>query len=99
MTFQDKVVFITGGTRGLGKAMAQGFLDLGASVAVNDKDPQFVATFEEEHKGRQVMAFTADITNYEEMETVAAKVWEEWAKWTSSSTTPASWRLWSHQKR
>jgi NAD(P)-dependent dehydrogenase (short-subunit alcohol dehydrogenase family) len=60
--------------------MAQGFLDLGASVAVNDKDPQFVATFEEEHKGRQVMAFTADITNYEEMEAVAAKAWEEWGK-------------------
>jgi NAD(P)-dependent dehydrogenase (short-subunit alcohol dehydrogenase family) len=80
MTFQDKVVFITGGTRGLGKAMAQEFLDRGATVAVNDKDPQFVATFEEEYKEKQVMAFTADITRYDEMETVATKVWDTWGK-------------------
>ncbi len=43
MRFKDKIVFITGGTRGLGKAMAQGFLSEGASVAVNDKDAEMVA--------------------------------------------------------
>ncbi len=80
MRFKDKIVFITGGTRGLGKAMAQGFLSEGASVAVNDKDAEMVARCEEEFRGKPLLAYTADITNYEEMEGVAAKVWDTWGR-------------------
>jgi NAD(P)-dependent dehydrogenase (short-subunit alcohol dehydrogenase family) len=80
MKFHEKSVFITGGTRGLGKAMAQAFLAEGASVAVNDKDPEMVAKFAEEFKGKPVLAFTSDITDYELMEQTAAKVWSEWGK-------------------
>ena len=32
--FQDKVVLITGGSRGLGKAMAHGFAARGANLAI-----------------------------------------------------------------
>jgi NAD(P)-dependent dehydrogenase (short-subunit alcohol dehydrogenase family) len=80
MRFQDKRVFITGGTRGLGKAMAKGFLAEGASVAVNDKDSEMVAKFEDEFRGKPVLAFTSDITNYDLMEQTAAKVWGEWGR-------------------
>ena len=37
MRFRDKVVFVTGGTRGLGKAVAEAFLKEGAKVAVNGR--------------------------------------------------------------
>jgi NAD(P)-dependent dehydrogenase (short-subunit alcohol dehydrogenase family) len=80
MKFEDKVVFITGGARGLGKAMAQAFLDEGARVAINDKDPQAVSRWEEEFSGKTALAFVADITNYGEIEAVAAKVWDTWGK-------------------
>ncbi|MAI52802.1 MAG: short-chain dehydrogenase, partial [Gammaproteobacteria bacterium] len=32
--FQDKVVLITGGSRGLGRAMAEGFAKEGAKLAI-----------------------------------------------------------------
>ncbi len=80
MRFQDKIVFITGGAKGIGKAMAEAFLAEGASVAVNSRSTEAINKFEEEFKGKNVLAFTADITNYEDMENVAGKIWNAWGK-------------------
>ena len=43
MDFKDKLVLITGASRGIGKAAAREFLDLGARVAVNGRTEQGVA--------------------------------------------------------
>jgi NAD(P)-dependent dehydrogenase (short-subunit alcohol dehydrogenase family) len=43
MDFQDQSILITGASRGIGKAAAQEFLDLGARVAVNGRTEQSVA--------------------------------------------------------
>ncbi len=43
MDFQDKSILITGASRGIGKAAAREFLDLGARVAVNGRTEQSVA--------------------------------------------------------
>jgi NAD(P)-dependent dehydrogenase (short-subunit alcohol dehydrogenase family) len=80
MKFDDKVVFIAGGTKGLGKAMAEAFLAEGAKVAVNGRNTDAVAKFEEEFQGKQVRAFAADITDYEAMDDIAKKVKEDWGK-------------------
>jgi NAD(P)-dependent dehydrogenase (short-subunit alcohol dehydrogenase family) len=80
MKFKDKVVFITGGTKGLGKAMAKAFIAEGASVAVNGRNKEATTKFEEEFQGKSVLAFNADITNYDEMGQVASKVVESWRK-------------------
>ncbi len=80
MRFQGKVVFITGGARGLGKALAKAFLDEGASVGVNGRNKESLARFEEELKGAPVLALPADISNYEEMEAALKKVIETWGK-------------------
>lgn len=80
MRFQDKVVFITGGTKGLGKAMAEAFLAEGASVAVSGRDAEAVNRFEEGFKGKKALAFSADITHYEDMDKIAGKVWDTWGK-------------------
>ena len=80
MKFKDKVVFITGGAKGLGKAMAKAFVDEGASVGVNDVNGDAVSSFEEEFKVHEALAFKADITNYDEMEDAARMVMEKWGK-------------------
>jgi NAD(P)-dependent dehydrogenase (short-subunit alcohol dehydrogenase family) len=80
MKFDGKVVFIAGGTKGLGKAMAEAFLAEGAKVAVNGRNTETVAKFEEEFQWKQARAFAADITDYETMEAVAKKVKDEWGK-------------------
>jgi len=80
MKFKDKTVFITGGTKGLGRAMARAFLDEGAQVAVNGRNKEAVARFEEDFSGRPVKAFVADITDFDAMEAVAQQVTDEWGK-------------------
>jgi NAD(P)-dependent dehydrogenase (short-subunit alcohol dehydrogenase family) len=80
MRFEGQVVFITGGTRGLGKAMAKEFIEEGAFVGVNGLPAEAVNQFEEEFKGKPALAFHADVTDYDEMEKVASKVMEKWGK-------------------
>ncbi|HOP85587.1 MAG TPA: SDR family NAD(P)-dependent oxidoreductase [Syntrophorhabdaceae bacterium] len=80
MMFSEKVVFITGGTKGLGKAMAKAFLDEGAKVAVNGRNKEAVAKFEDEFRGKNILAFEADISDYEKMNHIADKVYSEWSK-------------------
>jgi len=80
MRFQEKVVFITGGARGLGKALAKAFLDEGAYVGVNGRGRESLAKFEDEFKGSSALALPADISIYEEMEAALKKVVETWGK-------------------
>ena len=42
MDFKNKRVLVTGGSRGIGYAIAKAFLDAGARVAINGKTPQSV---------------------------------------------------------
>jgi NAD(P)-dependent dehydrogenase (short-subunit alcohol dehydrogenase family) len=80
MRFEEKVVFITGGTKGLGKAMAKAFLDEGARVAVNGRNSEAVEQFRTEFGGRTARAFVSDITDYDGMEAVAQSVADEWGR-------------------
>ncbi len=80
MRFQGKVVFITGGARGLGKALAKAFLSEGASVAVNGRNRETLARFEDEFKGAPALAMPADISVYEEMDAALKRVIEAWGK-------------------
>ncbi len=80
LKFADKVVFVTGGTKGLGKAVASAFLAQGAKVAVNGRDKGAVVKFEEEFSGKASKAFAADITDYDAMEAIARSVADEWGK-------------------
>ena len=80
MRVKRKAVVITGGTKGLGKAMAKAFLDEGASVAVNGRNKYAIAKFQEEFKDRPILAFNTDVTDYEGMEDMASRVIGAWGK-------------------
>lgn len=80
MNFKEKVVFITGGTRGIGKAMAMAFMKEGARVGVNGRNMDAIARFEDEFKGRDTLALKADIGNYNEMEAAAGAVVNKWGR-------------------
>jgi len=69
--FSGKTVLVTGGSRGIGRAISVGFGALGAKVIVNYSGNQKAAleTVEEiEHHGGQALAFQLDISNFTEVQ-------------------------------
>src|SRR5438270_3876395 len=73
-----KVVLITGGTGGIGKATAIGLATLGARVGITGRDlaraDQAVADIRTASRNQAVDAFAADMTSQAEVRRVAAAV-------------------------
>ncbi|MFL9842802.1 SDR family oxidoreductase [Flavobacterium rhizosphaerae] len=74
---KDKIIVITGGGSGLGKAMTKYFMELGAKVAITSRDIeklQNTAKELETETGGQCMAIKCDVRHYEEVESMLTKV-------------------------
>lgn len=69
---REKVVVITGGTAGIGKACVDAFLDEGCRVAVCGRSEDRLAAFRAAYEGRPVLAVRADVTDPGDMENLAA---------------------------
>jgi 3-oxoacyl-[acyl-carrier protein] reductase len=69
MRFQDQVAVITGGAKGIGRAVALAFIREGARVALVDIDKAGLAALREEIEklGGQVLAVCCDISNSSEV--------------------------------
>ena len=80
--FDDKVVMITGGSRGLGKAMALAFAERGANIVVTSRkidNCKAVAT-EIEGLGRQSLAHACHVGHWHELEELANAAYDRFGK-------------------
>lgn len=81
MRLRDKVALITGGSRGIGRAVAVAFAREGANVAVVGVSDQHALT-QVEHEiaamGRAVLALRVDVSQRAEVEHLVQQVLERW---------------------
>lgn len=74
--FENKVVLITGGSRGLGLVLAREFAGEGARIAICARDAEELASAREdlESRGAEVFDAICDLRNQDEVETLIADV-------------------------
>ncbi|MFC7189891.1 SDR family oxidoreductase [Halocatena marina] len=77
--FADRVVLVTGGGTGIGKAVALAFADHGADVAVVSRNMDHLTPVVEEieSRGGRAYATTVDVREYESVDTMTETVVEE----------------------
>ncbi|TQR18311.1 SDR family NAD(P)-dependent oxidoreductase [Psychrobacillus soli] len=76
--FKGRTAFITGGSRGIGREIAEQFAREGANVAIIDVDQEALNKAEEELKGDGYSVYTkvASVTEREEIESSMNEVYE-----------------------
>jgi NAD(P)-dependent dehydrogenase (short-subunit alcohol dehydrogenase family) len=79
---KDKVILVTGGGTGLGKAMSQRFGQLGAKLVITSRNPEhFEPTAEEFRKqGVEVLSLACDVRKPESVDQVVAKSVERFGR-------------------
>jgi gluconate 5-dehydrogenase len=76
----EKVALVTGGSRGLGKAMAEALGQAGARVAIVARREKWLREAESDLEAQNipVIAMTCDILEEDRVAEVAETVWDEW---------------------
>ncbi len=82
MRLKNKVTIVTGAARGIGKAIAQRFLQEGAAVAINDVNLERAEEIvhEAKSKGKKALAVKADVSNEKEVEEMVNRVYSNFAR-------------------
>ncbi len=82
MVLKDNVSIITGGARGIGKAIALKFAEEGSDIVIGDVNPEALieAKKELEAKGRSVLAKKVDVTNLDEVQKFIQKTLDKFGK-------------------
>lgn len=62
--FKDKVVVITGGSEGIGKALVDALISLGASVATCGRNQDKLYDLQLSHSGQHLHTMVADVSDY-----------------------------------
>ncbi len=81
-SFRDKVVLITGGSRGLGLVIARQLASEGAHLAILARDEEEIrrGQLDIAARGAEVFAFPADVTNQEEVEHAIQRVVDHYGR-------------------
>jgi len=80
---EGKVIVVTGGGSGLGKAMTQYFMELGAKVAITSRDLEKLKTTAaelEKQTGGTCLAVQCDVRHYDQVENMLAEVLKNYGK-------------------
>ena len=80
MRLDGKVSFVTGGARGIGKAIAQALAEAGSDLALVDIDMEEAAKTADEiekNTGVKAIAIQADVTKPEEVDAMIRRIMEE----------------------
>lgn len=80
MTLQDKVALITGGSRGIGRAIALDLARGGARVAVNFRAESELADAVVREAGGQGLAIQADVSDPTQVDAMVKTVLERWSR-------------------
>jgi NAD(P)-dependent dehydrogenase (short-subunit alcohol dehydrogenase family) len=88
----DKVALVTGGTRGIGKAIAQKLASLGAGVSICGRNEERLLRTAREfaRDGVRVHAQKADVSRNSDVTALLQATEKNWPHLDSWSTTPAS---------
>ena len=80
--FNDQVAIVTGASRGIGRAIANGFAKLGCSVAMVSRnlDDLKKVKSEIENGSIQVECFSCDISNFDEVQATIAQIHDTFGK-------------------
>jgi dihydroanticapsin dehydrogenase len=80
MRFQNKVVLITGGASGIGKACVRRFLDEGASVAFADVNDELASSLLAERPNQPLLYVHSDITDEAAVDALVRATLERFAR-------------------
>jgi 3-oxoacyl-[acyl-carrier protein] reductase len=82
MRLKDKVAFITGGARGIGKAIALLFAQEGADIVIGDINLKELETTRSEIEalGRKTLALEIDVTDFAKVEQAVNKILDKFTK-------------------
>ena len=76
--FKDKIVVITGGSDGIGKALVQQFLTLGAKVATCGRNADKLAQLVAENPGQELFTMQVDVVNQQQDAAFIQAVVDKW---------------------
>lgn len=81
MRLKDKIAIVTGGSRGIGKAIAEKFLSEGAKVIITDiidEGEKFVS--EAKSKGLELSFYKCDVSDFKEVEKTIEEIYKTFGK-------------------
>ncbi|MDQ8006223.1 MAG: SDR family oxidoreductase [Pedobacter sp.] len=80
MSLENKVAYITGGTKGIGFGIAKALVDAGLKVAISGRNLADVEKAAEELSSENVLAISSNVADYTDEEAAVATIVEKFGK-------------------